>query len=58
MSDLSQSPKESIKVKENEILIVKQADGNWKGYMNRDGNPLTVREIDPYTCLIKLLTHP
>jgi hypothetical protein len=57
MSDLSQSPKESIKVKENEILIVKQTDGNWKGYMNRDGNPLEVREIDPYTCLIKLLTH-
>lgn len=58
MSDLSQSSKESPKVKEHEILLVKQEDGNWKGYWNRQGNPLEVREIDPHTCLTKLLTHP
>jgi len=58
MSELLQTAKESPKVKENEILLVKQTDGNWKGYMNREGNPLEVREIDPYTCLTKLLTHP
>jgi hypothetical protein len=58
MSDLSQSPKESIKVAEGEIRLIKQPDGNWKGYLNRDGNPLEVRDIDPYTCLTKLLTHP
>ena len=58
MSDLHQQPQKSPIVKEGEILIKKQKDGNWKGYMNREGNPLEVREIDPYTCLIKLLTHP
>jgi len=58
MSDLQQQTKESPRVKENEILLVKQEDGNWKGYMNRQGNPLVVREIDPQTCLIRLLTHP
>jgi len=58
MSELHQPTKESPKVKENEILLVKQIDGNWKGYWNREGNPLEVREIDPYTCLTKLLTHP
>lgn len=46
-----------MNVKQDEILIVKQEDGNWKGYMLKDGNPVEVREIDPYTCLIKLLTH-
>jgi hypothetical protein len=46
------------KLKDNEILIVKQEDGNWKGYMVLRGNPIEVREIDPYTCLLKLLTHP
>jgi hypothetical protein len=58
MSDLHQQTKESPKVKENEILLVKQEDGNWRGYMNRQGNPLTVREVDPQTCLIRLMTHP
>ncbi len=58
MPKLQQSTKESPIVKETEILLVKQDDGNWKGYRNRDGNPLEVREIDPYTCLTKLLTHP
>jgi hypothetical protein len=45
-------------VKENEILLVKQKDGNWKGFMLRDKEQLEVREIDPYTCLVKLMTHP
>ena len=58
MSDLQQQTKESPKVNENEILLVKQEDGNWKGFMNREGNPLEVREVDPQTCLVRLLTHP
>ena len=58
MPEMLQEPIESPKVKENEILIVKQPDGNWKGYCNREGNPLEVRDGDPYTCLTKLLTHP
>ena len=45
-------------MKPDEILLVRQKDGNWKGFMNREGNPLEVREVDPYTCLTKLLTHP
>lgn len=44
-------------MKENEILLQKQVDGNWKGFMLKDGKQLEVREIDPYTCLVKLLTH-
>jgi hypothetical protein len=46
------------KLKEDEILIAKQEDGNWKAWMNVRGNPTEVREIDPYTCLLKLLTLP
>lgn len=57
MSDLSQPTEKTPKVKEGEILLVKQDDGNWKGYMTREGNPLEVRMIDPYTCLLALLTH-
>lgn len=45
-------------VKENEILLVKQEDGNWKGYLLRGKEQLEVREVDPYTCLLKLLTLP
>jgi hypothetical protein len=45
-------------VKENEILIKQQEDGNWKGFMLRFGKPVEVREVDPHTCLMKLLTHP
>ncbi len=58
MSDLHQQTKESPIVKEGEILLKKQEDGNWKGYLLRDKELLQVREIDPYTSLMKLLTHP
>ncbi len=57
MSEMQQSLTQSPKVNEDEILLVRQSDGNWKGYWNRAGNPLEVREIDPQTCLLKLLTH-
>lgn len=59
MSDLQQQTKESITIiKENEIRLVKQDDGNWKGFTMRGEDLLEVREIDPQTCLVKLLTHP
>lgn len=58
MSDLPQTNTSNITVKEGEIRIIKQDDGNWKGYLLRDKTLLEVREIDPYTCLMKLLTHP
>jgi hypothetical protein len=57
MPDLLQTSNESPKVKESEILLVKQEDGNWKGYMIKEGKALEVRDIDPYTCLTRLLTH-
>lgn len=58
MSIMSQHSKESPRVKDGEILIKKQEDGNYKAWMIKDGKQLEVREIDPYNCLMKLLTHP
>ncbi len=58
MSDLHQQTKESTLVKEEAIILKKQVDGNWKGWMTKHGKELEVREIDPQTCLVKLLTHP
>lgn len=57
MSNLLQQNQEIPSVTEGEIRLVIQPDGNWKGYMNREGNPIEVREIDPQTCLTKLLTY-
>ena len=39
------------------ISLVKQSDGNWKGYYQKYGKTLEVREIKPEDCLSKLLTH-
>jgi hypothetical protein len=44
--------------KDNEIVLWQEKDGNWKGRMIKEGKALEVRDIDPYTCLTKLLTHP
>lgn len=56
MSDLHQPNQEPIKVKDDEILIIKQPDGNWKGYMIKNKLQIEVRDVDPYTCLTLLLT--
>ena len=56
MSKMLQTSKESPKVKEGEIFLVRQDDGNWKGFILKQGNPVEVRDIDPYTCLTLLLT--
>lgn len=58
MSDLQQQLKESIKLDKDEIRLIKQEDGNWRGFTKRGEDTLMVREIDPQTCLIKLMTHP
>lgn len=42
---------------ENAISLIKQEDGNWKGYMRKFGKLIEVREIGPETALQKLLTH-
>jgi len=39
------------------ISIVKQPDGNWKGWMQRFGKVVEVRDIGPETVLKLLLTH-
>lgn len=42
---------------ENAISLIKQEDGNWKGWMQRFGKLVEVREVSPQDCLTKLLTH-
>lgn len=39
------------------ICLIKQADGNWRGWMQRFGKVVEVREIKPEDALVKLLTH-
>ncbi|MDE2015909.1 MAG: hypothetical protein KGI72_05300 [Patescibacteria group bacterium] len=40
------------------IVIVKQADGNYKGWANRFGKVVEERQFDPLVVLQLLLTHP
>lgn len=49
--------KTTLITKEDEILIVKQKDGNWKGWMLKYGKLIEVREVKPEDCLTMLLTH-
>ena len=58
MSDLQQQIEKSIKLDKDEIRLIKQEDGNWRGFTMRGKDLLMVREIDPQTCLVRLLTHP
>lgn len=39
------------------IALVKQEDGNWKGYMNKNGVVIVVRAVDPQYALQMVLTH-
>lgn len=41
----------------NAISIILQTDGNWKGYTQRFGKLVEVREISPTDCLLRLMTH-
>ena len=43
--------------KPDNIAIVKQDDGNWKGRMMKYGQLIEVREVKPEDVLVKLLTH-
>jgi len=47
--DLSKDP--------NTIVLQKQADGNWKGWMKKGDKVLEAREINPEYCLQWLLTN-
>lgn len=42
----------------NAISLIKQEDGNWVGWMWKNGAIIEVREVGPETVLLKLLTHP
>lgn len=39
------------------ISIIRQEDGNYKGYMFKNGKLIEVREGDPNTVLNMLITH-
>ena len=41
----------------NAISLVRQPDGNWKGWMSKFDKVIEVREIGPDTALQMLLTH-
>lgn len=38
------------------ISIIKQEDGNWRGWMTKNGKLIQVRQVDPNTVLNLLLT--
>lgn len=42
----------------NIISIIKQEDGNYKGYTQKNGKFIEVREGDPNSVLVALITHP
>ena len=45
------------KTNHDAISLVKQPDGNWKGYMTKHGKFIEVRQSDPNTVLQLLITH-
>lgn len=40
------------------ISIIKQPDGNYIGYMYKNGKLITARQGTPETVLVMLITHP
>lgn len=40
------------------ITLIKQADGNFRGFMWKNGKFIQVRQGDPNTVLNLLLVHP
>jgi hypothetical protein len=57
MKERKKELKELIKDNPNIIVLEKDTDGNWRGYMNKFGKLVEVREVGPETALQKLLTH-
>ena len=39
------------------IALIEQEDGNWKGWAQRNGKVVEVREQIPEHALVQLLTH-
>lgn len=44
-------------VNHDAILIVKQEDGNWRGFMWKNNKLIQARQVDPNTVLQLLITH-
>jgi hypothetical protein len=62
MSDLTLDEIKKIKgnptQNKDAILLVKQTDGNWRGFMHKGDKLVQVRQGDPGTVLQMLITHP
>lgn len=39
------------------IVIIKQPDGNFRGFMHKNGKLIQARQVDPNTVLNMLITH-
>lgn len=48
---------EIANLEDNAIFIAKQDDGNWKGWMKKNGVVAVSRAGDPGTVLQELITH-
>lgn len=42
----------------NVISIIRQEDGNYKGYTQKNGKLIEVREGTPHDVIVALITHP
>lgn len=42
----------------NAIVLEKQVDGNWRGFMFKNGKVIQERQGDPHNVLGLLITHP
>jgi hypothetical protein len=64
MNNNELSPDELKKVKwsplsnKDAIVIIKQPDGNYRGFMTKNGKLVQVRQSDPNTVMQMLITHP
>lgn len=61
MNDISAEEIEAIEgnptKNKDAVLLVKQEDGNWRGFMKKSGTLVQARQSDPQIVLQMLLTH-
>lgn len=53
----SKTPNYNPEENENVISLLKLEDGSWKGYTQKFGKLIEVREAKPEDALLKLMTH-
>lgn len=44
-------------VNKDAIVLIKQEDGNWRGFMWKNGKLIQERQADPGTVMQLLITH-